>query len=73
MSEFVTIHCGITNGVILRTFKEVEGPFGTISYLPKDQMTLKAGRNHIPARFFREWLAANSDNDLVKNKFIERR
>lgn len=72
MSGFV-LHCRIPNGVILRLFEEVEGPFGVISHLVSDSVTLRFGDNDVDPSFFSQWIAANPDHDLVKNKFIERK
>jgi hypothetical protein len=73
MSEFIKIHCSIPNGVILRLFEKIDGPFGTVSHLPKERIVLNPGMNVVPAAFFDQWMEANSDTDFVKNKFIERR
>lgn len=72
MSEFTHVRCKIPNGVVLRTFERSEGPFGVISYLPKESVTLNGGSNEVNSEFFDSWLEANSDSDLVKNHFIER-
>lgn len=72
MSEFTKVRCGIPNGIVLRTFERSEGPFGVISYLPSEAVTLNGGDNNVSSEFFNKWMKANSDNDLVKNNFIER-
>lgn len=72
MSEFVNVHCKVSNGVVLRTFEKSEGPFGIISFLPKDSVTLNPGNNAVDSKFFDAWMEANSDNDLVKDGFIQR-
>jgi hypothetical protein len=70
MSEFVTVGCKVINGVVLRTFDEVKGPFETKSFVEKDRVTLDQGSNEVPKEFFSSWLEANSDNDLVRQGFI---
>jgi hypothetical protein len=72
MSEFVQIHCHLSNGLVLRTFDEVKGPFDMVSHLEKDRFELRPGLNQVPVAFMDAWMAANSDNDFVKQKFIER-
>lgn len=72
MSEFTKVHCKIPNGVVLRTFDKVEGPFGIVSYMPNESFTLAAGSNDVPSEFFRKWLEVNSDTQFVQDKFIER-
>jgi len=71
MSEFTSVNCKIPNGVVLRTFEKSEGPFGVISYLPKESVTLNGGVNKVDRKFFAAWLKSNSDLDIVKNNFIE--
>lgn len=71
MSEFTSVNCKIPNGVVLRTFEKSEGPFGVISYLPGQSVTLNGGMNKVEKKFFAAWLKANSGLDLVKNNFIE--
>jgi hypothetical protein len=71
MSEFTKVHCRIPNGIVLRLFEQVEGPFGTTSYLPSEQWTLNAGDNEVPSEFFDKWLEVNSDSDFIKGNFIQ--
>lgn len=71
MSEFVQVRCKIPNGVVLRTFEEVEGPYETTSYFEKQRVTLNGGVNNVDPEFFAEWMKANSDNELVTNNFIK--
>lgn len=70
MSEFVKVHSKVP--VVLRTFEPVEGPFGLISHMEKDRVTLRPGNNNVSSAFMEEWMKANSDNHFVKDKFIER-
>lgn len=72
MSEFTKVNCRIPNGVVLRLFEKIEGPFGTTSFLPGEQWTLNGGENFVPSEFFGKWLEVNSDTQLVQDKFIER-
>lgn len=72
MSEFTKVNCKIPNGVVLRLFDKVEGPFGTISYLPGESFTLNGGENLVPSEFFSKWLEVNSDTQFVQDNFIER-
>jgi hypothetical protein len=72
MSEFTKVNCEIPNGVVLRLFEEVEGPFGLKSHIPTESMTLNGGENDVDSEFFDKWLKVNSDNHFVKEKFIER-
>jgi len=73
MSEFTKVHCKIPNGVVLRTFEKSEGPFGVISYLVNETVTINGGINDVETGFFDRWMEANSDSDLIKDKFIERK
>ena len=71
MSEFVTVGCKVLGGgITLRTFEEVEGPLGIKNFPEKERFTLQSGSNQVPKEFFASWLAANSDNHLVKEGFI---
>lgn len=72
MSEFTKVHCGISNGVILRLFEEVEGPLGTKWHIPSAAVQLNGGENDVDSKFFDKWIEVNSDDHLVQNKFIER-
>jgi hypothetical protein len=73
MSGFAQVQCRLgSNGVILRTFEVVKGPFDTVSHLEKERFHLKPGSNEVPVEFFDDWTKANPDHDLVKNKYIER-
>jgi len=71
MSEFAKVHCKVPNGVVLRTYEKVEGPYETTSYFEKARVVLNGGDNNVDSEFFAEWMAANSDNDLVTNNFIK--
>lgn len=68
MSEFAQVSSKI--GVVLRTFTEVEGPFGVKSFPEKDRFTLDRGTNDVPKEFFASWLEANFDSDLLKEGVI---
>lgn len=70
MSEFVQVQSRLA--VILRTYDSVKGPFDTVSHFEKGRFELKPGSNSVPAEFFDDWMKANSDNPLVKEKYIER-
>ena len=73
MSEFATVKCNVPNGYVIHTSEEAprDGANGERRFVPKETFELRPGVNKVDKKFFKAWLDANSDNDMLNNHLIE--
>ena len=61
------VTCSQPNGIALRLFEMIEGPLGIKTAREVgDTVELDEGVNEVPDEFWKKWLEANKDNEIVK-------